>query len=476
MSVVVQRTRFAARNMVGIPRLRQHKAPHRRPILSILADVFSVLIGLTAMFSVHLVGDLPVAEAFVASVFVPALILYRRRVLRPDAIRIYVLMAGWLLNQILTDLYRGTARIDWIRGDAAIVFFAIDLMIAVMLMSGNDRRKLLFIGGFAIGSLLAFRFQPTELAEQAPWKFGLSGGVNLLVVLASTFFYNRRRYLTALFLLLGIAAVNLVQDYRSPVLLLLLTIGLTIPVIPEQIGPWRVLPPAGSRARVVVLMSIALLMTVSAIGLVKVLSSRGYLGEEAQAKNEEQAQFKGGLLIGGRPEILVSSRAVLSSPILGHGSWAKDYKYVNMLTDISVESGAERDADYEEEISGGLIPTHSHLMGAWVWAGILGAVFWGYIFWITGRAGLLVAVHHVPYSSLFMFLFIGQLWDTLFSPFGTSRRIFESIVIVIVLDLLREKGINFRPMQLLRRPTWRRHALRGYAPGISPSAHSNSNS
>ena len=61
------------------------------------------------------------------------------------------------------------------------------------------------------------------------------------------------------------------------------------------------------------------------------MAIRGLLGENARQIYEQQARGDLGLLIGGRSEILVSIRAIMDSPIIGHGSWAKDYRYSETL-------------------------------------------------------------------------------------------------------------------------------------------------
>ena len=122
-------------------------------------------------------------------------------------------------------------------------------------------------------------------------------------------------------------------------------------------------------------------------------------------------------MLGGRPEILVSSRAVLDSPILGHGSWAKDFKYNEMLNDLLIEQGKRE--NYLQDLDPdwrGLIPVHSHLMGAWVWAGILGAIFWAYIFWLVIKGIVRVSILRPPWRQ-FMHIY----WSSISGP-SCSRR------------------------------------------------------
>ena len=427
---------------------------------SIGTDLFAFVLAGTASFSVRLVGDLPIAE-IIQIPLAPILIsAYGKRLLRPRFAVIFSLMGLWLVGQVLTDIYRGTATIDWMRGDAAIVFFALDIAGLTVLLARNERRKVIFLMGLAIGSLLSARFYPSRLSIGDPWKFGYSSGSILLVLLISSYFYSRRQYMISGVLLAGISGVNLLMNYRSQVLFLLMTVALVFPIVPERIGRLRILPRAGSLMRVAVLAGIALGSGWAASSLVKFVTSAGLIGGEAQAKNEKQFET-GGLLLGGRPEIQVSSRAVLDSPILGHGSWAKDFKYVEMLDDIRVEKGVQSELQYVEEDSKGLIPAHSHIMGAWVWAGILGAVFWAYLLWPVIQGIVRVTVLLPPLAPIYVYLMIGMLWSILFSPFSTLARIGEALTIVLIVDLLGSEASSVKALNWTRRRRWRRHSFRG---------------
>ena len=53
------------------------------------------------------------------------------------------------------------------------------------------------------------------------------------------------------------------------------------------------------------------------------MARQGMLGEKARQIYEQQAHGALGLLIDGRSEILASIHAIMDSPIVGRGSWAK---------------------------------------------------------------------------------------------------------------------------------------------------------
>lgn len=429
-------------------------APSHIDALSIGADLLTIFIGVSASFSIHLVGTLYLSEVALSLLW-PVLLFFRaRRLLNPRLLICFGLLALWLLNQVATDIYRSTAAVDWMRGDAAILFFALDIVVLALLLSGNDRRKVFFIASFAIGSLLAARYQPSPLMEGEEWKFGYANGVHLLVVLACCYFFRSRRYVPISFLLIGMMIVNLLLNYRSSVLFFLVTFVLVVPIVPERIGNLKVLPRIGSFSRICVLAGFAVLAGLAAISIVSLATTSGILGEDAKAKNETQLHSRGGLLIAGRPEIIVSSRAVLESPILGHGSWARDFRYTELLNDIQARWGMQTDLEDTEAQSLGLIPTHSHLMGAWVWAGIFGAAFWSYLLWLTLKALFRLVNTLPPLTPVYVWLLVAYVWDILFSPFGSTDRTLEALKVVVIIDLVGI-GVKAARSRTFRRQ-WRR--------------------
>ncbi len=435
----------------------------RPKAFSIGMDVVAFLVGVTLSLAIPLVGQLPAGEVIML-LSLPVLTIVQARHLNRAGIRsVFVLLGLWLVSQLVADLYRQTAFADWTRGNAAILFFAIDLAFITMLISRSESRKLVFIIGFATGALFFAYWSPTTLIESDPWKFGYSTGANLLAVLAASCLFHLRRYLLCAGVLLVFIAANLMDNFRSPVLLLLIAIALALPIIPERIGRLRILPRAGTKARVGVLALLALAAAGGAFSLVQFVTASGFIDEDSQAKN--QSQLHGGFLLAGRPEIVVSSRAVLEHPLIGWGSWAKDYKYVEMLSDFQAQYNLQTDLTDTEEDSQGLIPAHSHLMGAWIWAGIFGAVFWMYVLRLAFLALLKISAQRSALSLFYVYLLVIFLWDIFFSPFQGTRRATEAFLLVVIVDSLGPRDFTvglfrrFSGSGWTRLPLNERHAL-----------------
>ncbi len=403
---------------------------------SLGADALTMMVGLAVCASVQLIGTIPGSEIVLIPVLPILLIVRFRKIAQGKLKYLFVLLGLWLVGQIVTDFYRGTAFVDWARCDSAIVFMALDLAGLAALVSGSERRKGIFLFSFALGSLLETRISPSYFFADYPWKFGYGYPVTSLVVLVSCWFFARRQYTVVALLLLGIAGVNLFFDYRSPVLFLLVTIGMIIPVIPERIGRLRILPRQGTALRLAVLGLIVLTTGGIAKLVLTGLAASGALGEDARQKNEIQENSTVGLLLGGRPEIFVSSVAVFDSPILGHGSYAQDLKYVEMYRDLLIETGIQVNEYDERNVAQMGIPSHSHLMQAWVFAGVLGGVFWAYVFGLVMRGIVRATIVRPALLPIYCYLGISMVWNVLFSPFGYSERISEAFLLVVICDLV----------------------------------------
>jgi hypothetical protein len=432
------------------------------------ADLLALVVGCTASFTIHFVGELYFAEMLLVALLPVFLVLRGKRTLRPELKVFYSLMGLWLLGLVISDAYNHTNTVDRLRGAALIVFFAFNVLCFSMLLGENEKRKVIFLVGLTAGALAAVKLQPSPAFEAYPWKFGYSFGVIQLVMLLASYFYGRKKYVVSALLIIGICLVNLLLNYRSPVLDILVAFVLVYPIVPEHIGGVQLLP-RNDVARLLILAILAMAAGETASAMVNFVTRAGYLNEEAQAKNEAQLQGKN-LLLGGRPEFVIGLRAALDSPIVGHGSWAKSVTYYEMLYDALVESGEQ-----EEQVGGDilsdegdpLIPGHSAIVTAWVWAGIAGLIFWLYMTWFILRGIARVALLRPPVAPYLMWLLISTWWDIFFSPFAGSRRIIAAALVVFVADLMKRKA------SLMQAP-WRRMGAvkvgRSFSPGSNPIA------
>ncbi len=418
--------------------------PTRRAKGGIVLDVLVFVIPCLLFLEVTVVGRLFASEIMLLALL-PFVLIARGRVLwAPLPRTILVLGMAWLLNQVVTDIIRDTPFHDYARGWAKIGFTLVNFAVLYMLLHDSARRLVIFAVGLAVGGILDYYISPETLAVSDPWKFALGGSFTLLLIVGAQRLFERGMRLVVPAVPAAAAALNLVMGYRSLAGICFLV---AVYLFLQWRGPklrFRITP-----ARLAMLGVLGFIATIAFIEAYGYAASTGVLGGEAQRKYERQASSQYGLLLGGRMEILVSSRAIMDSPIIGHGSWAKDAEYARLLLEIKGYGPWVAASGLQSK----LIPTHSYLFGAWVEAGILGAVFWIYILW---RVVLVLAGQHQARGSLMplvTFCCLTLLWNVLFSPFGATTRIFAPYYVVVVL-------FAWELMQTLRRTA---HPATGYA-------------
>ena len=188
----------------------------------------------------------------------------------------------------------------------------------------------------------------------------------------------------------------------------------------------------------VVLLSAALIIIgVGVFWIYGYTASAGILGEVAQHKYEDQASGKYGVLLGGRPELLGELPAIYDSPILGHGSWAREPLYLIEEHEAMTALGYKGEAFIDPaQIAEGQIPAHSYFFRAWVDAGILGAVFWGWVFIVTAKVLTRVYPASIDLLPAMAFLAFLLLWNIPFSPYGTQERTLFPYTLITMLTCM----------------------------------------
>jgi hypothetical protein len=310
------------------------------------------------------------------------------------------------------------------------------------------------MSGAACALIIATLFYPNDFQVEVggdfaggPWKFGLAPGLTMLAAVFGATGLSRRIFGVAgefaPVAFLGI--VNLAFNFRS---MFACAIAATaFGLLRRAVASRREL-----RARITPI-SFGLLLCVGgvfALGLAGVYSSaaeNGWLGLDAKDKYERQTSSDLNLVQSGRVESLVSTQAIADAPILGHGSWARDMRYASLLAAILESNGAQSPGD---PYSSDLIPTHSHLLGAWVEAGVMGGAFWVMVLTLA-----LIALYYtlkiaeLP-GTFVAFVLIGLIWDVAFSPFGAEQRFLKAAQLCVVLSVLDRANSGVR---VARRPS-----------------------
>jgi hypothetical protein len=423
-------------------------------------DVWAFALPALSFVQVVIVGRLILSE-ILAAALLPWLLRSRDR-LRPPTWLI-VLLGVWFASQILTDVVVGSAFSDWIRGWAAIAFTIIDLL-AILTLAATPRRARIFAGGIAAGSALAYFFEPTLLMVADPWKFAFAASIGFTLAAGLSGAWAARRLWLVIAAFATFGVINAVLfGYRSMSGVALLTAAYLLLI--GLLGRHRWLA-ASSPTRAIVgggLFAASALLVF--VGL-NTAAAANLLGDAARAKFEAQSGEVGpsvapggsvaagasippsasvapgasapanplGVITGGRAEFLASTQAILDSPILGHGSWARGPKYVEMQHQKLIEMGVPRGNLPTDPT---LIPTHSYLLGSWVWAGVAGGIVWlavaAVVLWVIAS----LHATRLEFSPLIVFAGSLLLWSIAFSPYSNTERIYAMFAIVVCLLGLR---------------------------------------
>ena len=415
-------------------------------------------LGAAGSYGISLVGMLPGNEILLFPLLPVLILMHGRRAFRREYLWFYVLALAWLFGTIVGDLYRGSSSAQSIKGIARVVFFILDFTMLAILINKSERRMIIFLLSIFVQMALIMRSLRADFLTQ--WKFGGSSIVTITALLISCYFYSRRRYWAYFFIVSGVAVLNLVFAFRSQIATDFVSAALILPIFSQakQLGRQR--RPNHEFLKIALLLVLAGGAALLADRAIKFVASIGLLDENVALKFQRQASGKFGVLVGGRPETLVAIQAIRDSPIIGHGSFAVDRKYLQLEQTLQYEYGYT-DEDTAQESDNDSIPTHSHLTTAWVESGIFGGIFWIFVLGLTFRGIIKISLTRPALAPLYSYLLLNFVWNVCYSPFGSVNRMWAAYFILLGYNIVgsptpqASKARRNDARILLRRPPTR---------------------
>lgn len=328
----------------------------------------------------------------------------------------------WFIAQVLSDIINDTKFIDSLKGCFAPIVFSFSIIGLIGWLKNCIAGLPSFLLGSLLGGVIYLQIFPSEYYLANPWKWGLGGAVFSLVFIYYSFFAQKKSKLTIFAMILCASVISLVFDSRGSALFPMASFFAYLFIINKKTqgvsryisGRWGLIKLFAVFLPVVFIINVFASEFFSSDVVLSRLSS------QSAEKYRTQATGKYGLLLGGRSEVLISMQAFIDKPLLGHGSWVKDkHGYIDQYKRIRNLLGYGLSSDDSEFEKTGLIPTHSYIMGALVWAGIFGGLFWLFICYST-------IINFIQYKSVLpLYFYMGLLnlwWSILFSPFGAESR------------------------------------------------------
>jgi hypothetical protein len=340
-----------------------------------------------------------------------------------------ILILIYLTCQYSTDIYRDTTNDDRFKGLAKISITFISFITFIGAFWDNPRGILFFFWGIA-SSLIPAMFvtdQSYQLdSESWKWLYSMPLTVGMFLLsgnlLQRKFLNHDSKYIVYGTIIL-FSLTSFFLNYRSLAGLTLVS-GFILFYLFNR-GKYVIKNTKSAINLFIILIIISSIILL----FYKWGASNGYLGEKALAKYEYQSDESGDFnLSSGRTELFFSLEKILESPLIGWGSWAKDREYV---------LGRYRELQGDKPVwfpdgQEGLIPSHSHIFGGWMEAGIGGGLFWLIFFILLAR--------NIPFISfqkfgilmpILIYITVLELWDIVFSPYGAGRRDYVGAILAI---------------------------------------------
>lgn len=387
------------------------------------------IFGLILSQKLYLVGQLYVGE-ILAIVYL--ILNFRKLKFSRNVILLIIFALFWSSAQFVSDLLNQTLLSDTIKGVVSPLLFIISVLFFLIYIEKNFLRLPSLLIGLIAGQLLHLFLVPTDYFLGNFWKWGFGTALIGIFIVYFSFFLRRRNNIFLFTVLVIFLVTSLSFDSRS--LAIIPFLGSLVYLV--FFGDKRSYTSKKIFKRFVVLklcvISLPLILLLD-YGASALFSSQVFLSSvsiESGDKYRVQAAGEYGILIGGRSEILASAKAFLDKPLLGHGSWARDKGgYLDQITVLRRNLGYTAGGDYENIGDEIYIPFHSYVMGALVWAGVFGGLFWIIVLNITLKSFL----NNINVLPLYFYVgIVGLIWNIFFSPFGANAR-WDSAIFIAAL-------------------------------------------
>lgn len=361
--------------------------------------------------------------------------------------RLWILAIFWMIGTIVSNMYNNVAQLDFIKG----VFFLVVLILIIppiyKLLYEKPERIALFFLSYGLGQLLApYTTTDADLAKGLETEVYVFYGILAFISGISYVLYVKGYRKLSVLARYTIAIIGLFNEARNPFLTGTIAF-LLIWIMSKQSEGEIASVMSRYKRKVPRYFMIAMIAAFAADSIYEPLAAKGTLGDAAQEKYYKQKRNGVSTLEGGRMETFMGIQLICDNPIMGYGSYAKDrndnfhYKYAN-----------EHKLEYSAWIlpTDRYLPSHSHIVGAWMENGILGGVFWLYVlyvFWKVFSSGCIMCEPRL--LCLLMFQSCTFAWDVCFSPFGDRTfTMFFIITLFIIYD--RAKKGHYQSGQVKR--------------------------
>ncbi len=405
-----------------------------------LSSFLLFLLGLGSATKVFLFGAIAISE-LVIFVIAPFLLLMKWHDMRREGFVSFLYMLAFMVAGMLVSAAWNHTPFTYAFKQFAVFygFFSFYIVYYHLLHDNFKGLGWLFLGSFISGVITIWAFNPT--AEVSSTGFiHIANAEAEDVIRGPLFWIGKVRGLGELPIVAAYLKTPMMYSIITPILFVVFALFTTITGRAQSMCVLLsgVMMLIGRKARFRmsrvgrhfwILMIIGVLTLFCYKLVYSYAAGKGYLGYDAQLKYEHQTDRGKGmlsLLVAGRTEFFIALTAIVDHPIIGFGPRAED---VNGYTEkFILKYGTESDivgyyyymSYYARQGLLPIIPTHSHIMGTWLWCGLPGLLFW---FWVIYRMYRHIRYHIsvIPqWFGYFALTIPAMLWSIFFNPI-TSR-------------------------------------------------------
>ena len=392
-----------------------------------LKDWLIFIVGSLSFVKFRVIGTFALGEILVllCSLFIPLTLFTKNRNVR----NLFLMSFVWLLGVILSNFWNEIPPEDNLKGIFNVLLLVSLIPFVFWALYDKPQWWIYFYFGFALSTLYNFYFQKTFTSDFSYTVWFVYGHYPLAMFLAGYSYYKGKHLLSyAIIMAFGVWSlfnmsrnIFLVQSLAVIILYYLNKYAVGTDILKLNFN-YRIF-------RIFLSLLVGLFIVAQTY---EKMASSGVLGIDAKKKYILQKESSIGLA-SGRGDFLVALYLIQKHPVFGYGSYAKDKE--KMAYKFKQSHGMNLyDEEYDKT---DMLPGHSYLLGGWLFAGILGFIFFLYVLiklwkFFQSRA----FVYDFKLLGFEMYLLLAYLCDIFFSPF--SDRI-NFVFFLVFLFIIQEK-------------------------------------
>ena len=410
-------------------------------------DILVFIIGLFSFVKVRVMGTFGISEILCFGLYLvvanPLLWMKHKGVTN-----FFLMTMLWLIGVFISDRYNDSNLTNSLKGLFNVVFLLGLIPFVYWALYDKPSRMIYFWIGNAISSLISFYFkQSIDLDEFSFDVWRVYAWYYPFIVLSGILYYKGKTLLSCV-VIEAFGFWSLFHMSRN----VFLTVTLSVCVILFLNSIINKDVSIDERIRLFKRKTLPLLFVlgIGCLGIsytYEYLASNKILGERAYQKYYMQKNSELGLT-SGRSDFFRSLYLAKNKPLFGYGSYARNNE--GMLESYYIEHNLEYDSF---KLKDSMMPGHSYLMGGWVYAGILGLIFWLYVLKLIGKYLLNGLLRDNKLIGINVLLTFTTLWNIFFSPFA-NRLNFLFYIIMVVLTInarnsdeqVNDQNIDYNPI------------------------------